>query len=80
MMRLELALVILAWLAIAVTPSAEAQCAMCRTALEGSEQGRAMAAQFNRGILFMLGAPFTVAIGIAAAMIRSRRRHQQNSF
>ena len=55
-------------------PSLEAQCAMCRTALESSEQGQAMAVQFNRGILFMLGAPFSVAAGIGIAMVRSRRR------
>ena len=55
-------------------PSVEAQCAMCRTALESSEQGRAMAVQFNRGILFLLGAPFGVAALIGIAMVRSRRR------
>lgn len=52
----------------------EAQCSMCRTALEGSEQGRAMAVQLNRGILFLLGAPFTVVAGIGVAMLRSRRK------
>jgi hypothetical protein len=57
-------------------PSLEAQCAMCRTALESSEQGRAMAVQFNRGILFMLGAPFSVMALIGLAMVRSRRRLQ----
>jgi len=59
---------------LAAVPSLEAQCAMCRTALEGSEQGQAMAVQFNRGILFLLGAPFSVAAGIGIAMVRSRHR------
>ncbi len=59
---------------LVAVPSLEAQCAMCRTALESSEQGRAMAVHFNRGILFLLGAPFSVAAGIGIAMVRSRRR------
>lgn len=69
-MRMTLALVAF----LAVAPSLGAQCAMCRTALEDSEQGRAMAAHFNRGILFLLGAPFTVAAGIGVAMVRSRKK------
>jgi len=65
---------LLGFVCLAVVPSVEAQCAMCRTALETSEQGRAMAAHFNRGILFLLGAPFGVAALIGIAMVRSRRR------
>lgn len=59
-----------------LTPTLEAQCAMCRTALESSVQGQAIAEKFNRGILFLLGAPFTVAAGIGFAMQRSRKRLQ----
>lgn len=55
-------------------PPLAAQCAMCRTALVSSEEGAAMAEKFNKGILFLLGAPFSVAAGIAIAMHRSRRR------
>ena len=55
-------------------PALEAQCAMCRTALISSEEGAAMAEKFNKGILFLLGAPFSVAAGIGVAMRRSRRR------
>ena len=68
------ALLLLGVVCLAAAPSVEAQCAMCRTALESSEQGRAMAVQFNRGILFLLGAPFGVAALIGIAMVRSRRR------
>jgi hypothetical protein len=74
--RIFLVMSVVVVVCLVATPSLEAQCAMCRTALEGSEQGRAMAVQFNRGILFMLGAPFSVAAGIAIAMVRSRRRLQ----
>jgi len=75
-MRVVFALVLVGAVCLVMTPALEAQCAMCRTALEGSEQGRVMAVQFNRGILFLLGAPFTVAGGIAFAMRRSRRKLQ----
>lgn len=73
-MRFAFALVLVGVVCLAAAPSLEAQCAMCRTALESSEQGRILAGQFNRGILFLLGAPFTVAAGIAFAMVRSRRK------
>ena len=72
--RWGLALILAGVVCLVAVPTLEAQCAMCRTALEGSEQGRVMAVQFNRGILFLLGAPFTVAGGIAFAMVRSRRK------
>ncbi len=73
-MRIVFALLVVGVGCLVAVPSLEAQCAMCRTALEGSEQGQAMAVQFNRGILFLLGAPFSVAAGIGIAMVRSRRR------
>lgn len=73
-MRFVLAVWLAGSLSFAPVAPLEAQCAMCRTALEGSEQGRVMAVQFNRGILFLLGAPFAVAAGIGIAMFRSRRR------
>jgi hypothetical protein len=59
--------------AVAVVP-ADAQCAMCRTALESSAEGRALIAKLNLGILFLLAAPLAVAAFIAIGMRRSRRR------
>jgi hypothetical protein len=58
----------------AVAPRAGAQCAMCRTALESSEEGPMLAAKLNRGVLVLLGAPFAVALLVGAALHRSRRR------
>jgi hypothetical protein len=58
----------------ASAPPAFAQCALCRSAIESSEEGRAMGAKLNRAILLLLGAPLGVATSVAAAMIRSRRR------
>ena len=51
-MRIVFALLVVGVGCLVAVPSLEAQCAMCRTTLEGSEQGQAMAFQFNRGILF----------------------------
>lgn len=75
MRALWIALVLAAGIsAPSFVPGAEAQCAMCRTALESSEEGRAMAVKLNQGILLLLGAPITTAAAIAAALLRSRRR------
>jgi hypothetical protein len=70
--RSLLAATLLVW--IVASRSVEAQCAMCRTAIESSEEGKAMAAKLNRGILFLLGAPFGVALAVGTAMRRSRKR------
>jgi hypothetical protein len=55
-------------------PPAFAQCALCRAAVESSEEGRAMAGKLNRAILLLLAAPLTVAGSVAAAMLRNRNR------
>jgi hypothetical protein len=55
-------------------PPVAAQCAMCRTALQSSAEGRAMAAKLNRGILLLLVAPVGIAGFVGVAMLRSRRR------
>ena len=73
-MRLAAVALLLLLVAGLVPSATEAQCAMCRTALEDSETGRAIAARFNEGILFLLGAPFAVVTGIGVLMHRSRRR------
>ena len=52
-------------------PSARAQCAMCRTTLTGSAEGRAMSTSFNRAILLMLFAPYVV-VGLTAAVLFRR--------
>jgi len=66
-------LLLLALLHGAAAP-ARAQCALCRAAVESSEEGRAMAVKLNRAILLLLVAPLGVAASVAAAMLRSRRR------
>lgn len=51
--------------------AASAQCAMCVRALE--QNGGAMAAGFNRGILFLLGMPYLVFTAIGACWYWNRR-------
>jgi len=58
-----------AWLWM--SDAASAQCAMCVTALE--QNGGAMAAGFNRGILFLLGMPYLVFIAVGASWYLKRR-------
>ena len=57
-----------------VATIAGAQCALCRAAVESSEEGLAMAVKLNRAILLLLAAPLGVATSVAAAILRSRRR------
>ena len=63
--------------AVVLVPElAQAQCAMCVTALE--QNGGEMAAGFNRGILFLLGMPYLVFTVIGASWLwkhYQRERH-----
>ncbi len=52
-----------------------AQCAMCRTALLNSPEGQQLASSFNRGILFLLAAPFVVLGAVAFLLWKARRDH-----
>src|SRR5688500_12071960 len=61
--------------ALSILPAAsEAQCAMCRTALTGSPEGRAIGEQFNRAILLMMAAPYVVIGTVGAVFFRERLR------
>lgn len=51
-----------------------AQCAMCRTGLVNSPEGQRMAQGFNKGILFLLAAPFAVTGAMALLIFRTHLR------
>ncbi|MBI3939765.1 MAG: hypothetical protein HY315_02920 [Acidobacteria bacterium] len=53
--------------------AAVGQCAMCRTALLNSPEGRALSGAFNRAILVLFGAPFLAAGGVAFLVYRARQ-------
>lgn len=62
-------------LALAAAPAA-AQCAMCKTALSGSPEGRSIGAQFNQAILLMVAAPYLVMGGFVLGVYRGRLRQR----
>jgi len=57
----------------------EAQCAMCRTALTESAEGRQLAGGFNTAILVLLGAPYLVFGTLVGSLWFSRRRRPSPS-
>jgi hypothetical protein len=62
-----------ALLAVAVLP-VSAQCAMCKTVLEGSSEGRRIASNLNHAILLMFFAPYLVFGSFVALVFRGRIR------
>ena len=53
------------------------QCAMCRTALENSAEGKAVADGFRYGILFLLAAPYAVLGGISFGIVKAYRKRSK---
>jgi hypothetical protein len=75
-MRRSLVAIVAAALVIAVAlqpQSVEAQCAMCRRALD-SPEGRQMIAALRSGVLVLLIAPFALFASVATLAICSRRK------
>ncbi len=50
------------------------QCAMCRTALENSIEGQAMAEGFRYGIVFLLAVPYAIAGSVGVGLLRAFRK------
>jgi hypothetical protein len=57
--------------------SALAQCSMCRTALESSAEGQAIAGGFRKGIVVLLAAPYAIFGTISFAVYRAYRKKKQ---
>ena len=51
-------------------PEAGAQCAMCKTVVNGSAEGQAVSGELNQAILVMLVAPYLVFSVLAAVIFR----------
>ena len=51
-----------------------AQCAMCRTALESSAEGQAIAGSFRQGILLLLAAPYAILGTIGYVVYRAYKK------
>jgi len=69
---MALALALLA--ALALAPTAFAQCAMCKAAVTNSPEGMALAESLNRAILLMMAAPYLTAGATALVIFRHRIR------
>ena len=50
-------------------------CAMCKTALEQSPEGQAVAKSFDYGILFLMGVPYAMFGTAGFVAFRAYRRH-----
>jgi hypothetical protein len=74
--RLAILLLAVLFVTVVVELPAQAQCAMCRTALENSPEGRTMAASFNRGILLLLAVPYAILGTVGVVVFRAHRRKQ----
>ncbi|HWX25636.1 MAG TPA: hypothetical protein VN083_11360 [Vicinamibacteria bacterium] len=53
-----------------------AQCAMCKTLLTNSPEGRAISGRFNVAILVMLVAPYVVGSFVLLALFREQIRER----
>ena len=47
------------------------QCAMCRTALQNSPEGQAVAEGFRYGIIFLLAAPYAIIGSITVGVVKA---------
>ena len=56
--------------ALLLAPPAFAQCAMCKTALTSSPEGRHMAGQLNLAILMMVFSPYVIVATVAGVLFR----------
>ncbi len=78
--RLAVFWIVLLIAAVAWTTTAYAQgCAMCKTALEQSPEGRAMAKSFDYGILFLMGFPYAMISAAGIAIYRAYSRNKKRS-
>jgi hypothetical protein len=72
--RIILLICIAAALSVALAEPLAAQCAMCGTAVQSSDEGMQMAGGLNAGILYLLAVPYLLAGGFAVVIYRSTRK------
>ena len=72
-LKIGLILIVLVLLAL---PTLEAQCPMCKMAVESNLKGGGSAGKgLNAGILYMLATPYVLVGGLAFVWWRNRRRN-----
>lgn len=77
MMRKLLPIFLVGFVIVALEMPAWSQCAMCRTALESSPEGKVLASSFAHGILMMLFLPYAIFGTIAYVVYRAYRKKQK---
>jgi hypothetical protein len=65
--------------AVAVLTAFAQGCAMCRTALESSPEGRLLAGSFAQGILMLMFLPYIIFGTIAFAIYRAYRKKERRA-
>jgi hypothetical protein len=55
-------------------------CAMCRSALESSPEGKVLAGSFAQGILLLLFLPYIIFAAISWAVYRAYRRKSKQRY
>ena len=53
------------------------QCAMCRTALENSAEGQAMAEGFRHGIVLLLAVPYAIAGSVGFGLFKAFKKNSR---
>jgi hypothetical protein len=54
------------------------QCAMCRTALENSAEGQAVAEGFRHGIVFLLVVPYAIAGSVGFGLFKAFKKKNRD--
>jgi hypothetical protein len=54
-------------LTLSITPAAQAQCTMCTiNAEQGAKDGNSVTKGINNGVLYLLGTPFLLILGVGS--------------
>ena len=75
--RITIALTVVLTVLI-LEPTGWSQCAMCRTALENSVEGQAIAEGFRYGIVFLLAVPYAIIGSITFGVFTAFRKRPEN--
>lgn len=62
-----------------IDTTAFAQCSMCRTALESSAEGQAIAGGFRKGIVLLLAAPYAIFGTVSVVVYRAYRKKKKDA-
>jgi len=73
--RILILFVVVAVLALSGVSAFAQGCAMCKTALENSAEGKVLAKSFDYGILFLMGIPYAMFGAAGIVVYRAYRKN-----